>query len=225
MLHLGVAKVFQISAPLLLLGVSKRDIQMQVVVANGWWLLGAIASLLVWPAAMRWCMAPDCRNVFRVFDIRAASFRDWRWWLFGIAGSGLLYLAFVGLALAMQWVGIDEAMTDYLSRSFKALGSAALPVMILLATLLAPWVEELVHRGFLFTAMRNQFGPWLGATISSTIFALGHLYSNQGTMIVFLCGMVLCYVYQRSNSLVPGMILHACFNLPLFVLKWLQWSA
>lgn len=85
-------------------------------------------------------------------------------------------------------------------------------VGILLATsLLAPFAEELALRAVLYGWLRRHAGPLLSALASSMVFALlhGSLILLPGT---FLVGLVLAWVYERSGSLIPCILLHGCFN-------------
>ncbi len=76
---------------------------------------------------------------------------------------------------------------------------------------LAPFVEEIFFRGFLFSGFRQSYG-WIKAMLlSSAIFSLSHL-EPVALIPTFILGCVLAYVYHRSNSVWPGMILHFLVN-------------
>ena len=82
----------------------------------------------------------------------------------------------------------------------------------------APVAEELIFRGFIYGALRQRM-PWgAAALLSAVIFAAFHAPSVQGYVLVLaptllLAGVVLAAVYERTRSLIPGMVLHASFNL------------
>ncbi len=81
----------------------------------------------------------------------------------------------------------------------------------------APILEEIICRGFIFEAMRAKRGvvvAWLG---SSLFFALIHL---DPVMVVnaFFMGLILCYIYIRSRSLIAPMIIHAVNNAIAYIL-------
>lgn len=157
--------------------------------------------------------------------MRLADFRERRWWVMGVAGSGLLFSVSLALAWGLQRAGISTDETDHLTRTFCQLGGWALPFTLIIGVLIAPVIEELVFRGFLFTALKNQFGVWAGAAVSSALFAWPHFYGWFGTVDVFIYGMVACLIYHRTQSLAACMILHACVNFPFVILGWLAWSA
>jgi membrane protease YdiL (CAAX protease family) len=77
--------------------------------------------------------------------------------------------------------------------------------------IIAPIVEETFFRGFLFAGFRQRYGYNKAALLSSAIFAAAHL---QPSVLVptFVLGYIFSYLYQRSNSILPGMILHFLVN-------------
>jgi len=75
----------------------------------------------------------------------------------------------------------------------------------------APLVEEIFFRGFLFQGLRQKYG-WLSAIpLSSAIFGAAHL-DPVSLIPTFILGCVLAYMYHRSNSLWPGIIFHTMIN-------------
>jgi membrane protease YdiL (CAAX protease family) len=95
-------------------------------------------------------------------------------------------------------------------------------VLIFLAlVVLAPFVEELLFRGFLFTAFRRTFGFWTGAAAVSLLFAVAHGQANVG-VDVFVLSMFLCYLREKTDSLWPSIALHALKNLVAFVVLFIM---
>jgi len=79
------------------------------------------------------------------------------------------------------------------------------------AAIIAPIVEELFFRGFLFQGFRQKYGWQPALLLSSAIFGAAHL-DPVSLIPTFILGCVLAYVYHRSNSIWPGMIFHAVIN-------------
>ena len=82
---------------------------------------------------------------------------------------------------------------------------------ILVGVIFAPIVEELFFRGFLFQGFRQKYGWVKGLLLSSVIFAAGHL-DPVAFIPTFILGALLAYMYHRSNSVWPGIILHFLVN-------------
>ena len=100
----------------------------------------------------------------------------------------------------------------------------ALAATLVSGVLVAPVCEEVLLRGFLFRGLSNRFGVWVGALISSAIFATYHWYSVAGWISIFVFGMLQCWVVRRCGSLWPCVIAHALFNLMLTQLVWAGFS-
>jgi uncharacterized protein len=135
----------------------------------------------------------------------------------------LLFLVFYIFLLA--WSQLDPGAEDDLATDLGAEDStAALIAVTVLTTIVAPFVEELFFRGFLFGALRRAMPWWWAAVLAGGIFGLIHL----GTPAVFLVplmvfGALLCVLYQRTGSLIPGMGVHA-FNNALALSVSLEWT-
>jgi len=76
----------------------------------------------------------------------------------------------------------------------------------------APFVEEVFFRGFVFAGLSSRYGWKISAGISSLLFAAAHLELTF-LLPAFLFGYLFAYMYKRSNSIWPGIILHMCFNV------------
>lgn len=94
--------------------------------------------------------------------------------------------------------------------------SGGILVLVFIALVcLAPFVEELLFRGFLFNAFRRTFGFWVGALAVSLLFAVAHQQVNVG-IDVFVLSMFLCFLREKTSSLWPSIGLHALKNLVAF---------
>ena len=83
--------------------------------------------------------------------------------------------------------------------------------------LIAPVVEELFFRGFMFGTLAKRLGPWWGMGITGVVFALGHAPAPAISLIALgVFGVGLCLLYWRTQSIVPCMALHALNNAITF---------
>lgn len=96
-------------------------------------------------------------------------------------------------------------------------GGAAL--LAFLAVGMAPLFEELFFRGFLFRGLARSWGWPLGALVSGAAFGAIHL---QLTVFfpLFVLGVALAWVYQKTGSLWTSITLHAVFN-GISVIAWI----
>jgi membrane protease YdiL (CAAX protease family) len=76
---------------------------------------------------------------------------------------------------------------------------------------IAPVVEEIFFRGFVFAGLRQAYGWKRAAVISSALFALLHL-TPAAFMPIFLLGYIFAYLYHRSDSIWPATLMHVLTN-------------
>ena len=84
--------------------------------------------------------------------------------------------------------------------------------------LLAPLTEEMVFRGAVLKALLQwKQNPWVGIVISAVLFALIHMNPAQMPH-AFLVGLLLGWMYYRTDSIVPGVVYHWVNNTVAYVL-------
>lgn len=95
---------------------------------------------------------------------------------------------------------------------------AGIALFVLLAVVIAPLFEEIFFRGFLFRAFASSWGWLAGAVASAAVFGVAHAQFDV-FLPLFVLGLMLAWVYQRTGSLWTAISLHALFN-GLSVLVW-----
>ena len=84
--------------------------------------------------------------------------------------------------------------------------------------LLAPLSEELVFRGaILRELLKWKENPWIGIFISAMLFSLVHMNPVQMPH-AFLVGILLGWLYYRTDSIIPGVIWHWVNNTVAYVM-------
>ncbi len=83
---------------------------------------------------------------------------------------------------------------------------------LLVAVFVAPIFEEIFFRGFLLQGLRHYFGDTWAVLISSLIFAIIH-FSVGSFLLLLVLGIILGVMRIKTNSIWPGIILHALNNL------------
>jgi len=89
----------------------------------------------------------------------------------------------------------------------------AIPVQVLLIVLAAPVSEEICFRGMLFGGLRERW-PRIGAALLSGLI-FGGLHATTGVTAVpplIFFGFALALLYEKTGSIVPGIILHMLNN-------------
>jgi uncharacterized protein len=86
------------------------------------------------------------------------------------------------------------------------------PVFPVYLASIGPMYEEVVYRKIIFGELAKKISFWPAASISSLIFAVGHL-APERIPAYFALGLVLCWVYRRSGSIVPVFLAHIAINV------------
>jgi uncharacterized protein len=96
----------------------------------------------------------------------------------------------------------------------------ALYVFAAFGVVMAPLVEEIIFRGFLFQAFFDIGGAAVAIPVTAGLFTLLHIPqlwgSWAGIALIFVVGYILSLVRQKSNSLIPCFIVHTAYNGMLF---------
>lgn len=122
-------------------------------------------------------------------------------WMFAAIGT---YLAF---AIAYTAAFGEPHQKDIA----EDLGPTAIQVLLIVVA--APLGEEVCFRGFLFGGLRERL-PRLAAALTSALI-FGGLHATTGISAVpplIFFGFVLALLYERTGSIVPGILLHMLNN-------------
>lgn len=145
-------------------------------------------------------------NLNRLFPFSKISKSDLFIYIFGGLGVALAsnYISTL-FGVIFGSVGIDTSIdvtfeaTTPLNIIFEFLTIAIIPAI----------VEEFLFRGVVLGVLK-QYSEGLGIFISATLFALMHGNLTQ-IPFAFPIGLVLGYICVKTNSLLPGIIIH-CLN-------------
>ena len=98
-------------------------------------------------------------------------------------------------------------------------------LMAVFGVTLAPLMEELFFRGFLYPALNRRLGVALSLVITSLAFALLHAaqlaHAWAPLFLIFIVGLALTYIRARTRSVASSFLLHAGYNSTLFILMWI----
>jgi membrane protease YdiL (CAAX protease family) len=154
------------------------------------------------------------------------------WEDLGLRRLPLDYVLRIGLAAGLTGLVVIDIIGNLLSQvglrpnqleQFQFVlneGPLAFSLLLIAAAVVAPFVEELFFRGFLFGVYRRRQPLWLAYVVSSVLFTILHLEPNRmnvpqmaGLSVgIFLLALLLAWVYEHTSSLYPAIVAHAVNN-------------
>ncbi|MGZ7134083.1 MAG: CPBP family intramembrane glutamic endopeptidase [Halobacteriota archaeon] len=134
--------------------------------------------------------------------------------LYGVVGFVLAFIVagIVGYPIQQQF-GVDPTQ-EALSQSAAVPG--LLPIVFLSGVIIAPIAEEIVFRGYLYKAFRDRFKPSYAIVLSAALFSAIHLELLAAAPL-FVIGIVLAYVYEKTGNLMAPITLHVLNNAVAFL--------
>ena len=111
----------------------------------------------------------------------------------------LQLIAYISPKLGLQTF---EAL-DLMSQSYQ---------LFVYMILIGPIAEEILIRGFIFTGLKNRYGPTIALFLSSLIFAAIHLPLIAQSIYAFVLGCLLCFLYIKTGSIRACMLAHIVNN-------------
>ncbi|HSI48509.1 MAG TPA: CPBP family intramembrane glutamic endopeptidase [Ideonella sp.] len=93
---------------------------------------------------------------------------------------------------------------------FKRMSDTSLST-VLTACLIAPVLEELLYRGVILRSFLAQYAAWPAIVGSAVLFGVAHLNIYQ-FMVGLLLGVLTGWLYERTRSVGPGLLLHIAYN-------------
>jgi membrane protease YdiL (CAAX protease family) len=135
------------------------------------------------------------------------------WRTVGILAAALVAIYVFELAYtSFVHVGNEQGLTPDRWEPRHALAYVANAVVI---CTWVPFVEELTYRGLGYSLLA-PFGRWPAIVAVGLLFGLAHGLV-ESLPIIAIFGCVLAWIRSRTGSVVPGMVLHAAFNVVALV--------
>ncbi len=151
--------------------------------------------------------------------------RSINWLDIALAAAGIVtyfVLSVVLISLASQllpWFDVQQAQETGVSEPQRGF---ELALVFALFVVVAPFVEELIFRGYLYGKLRARQVPfWLAALVVSALFGAAHGQWNVA-VDTFALSLVMCAAREVSGSLWPAILMHAMKNGLAFYLLFVN---
>ncbi len=131
-----------------------------------------------------------------------------------------IVLLSLGIILPAEW--IEEKLQIVMDPAYQKLFDGVMrePWGYVAIGLLAPVAEETVFRGAILRSLLGVFSKkwhWIPILISALLFGLVHGNFAQGAYATVI-GLLLGWMYYRTGSILPGLILHWVNNSVAYIL-------
>ncbi|MFK7804701.1 MAG: lysostaphin resistance A-like protein [Anaerolineae bacterium] len=134
----------------------------------------------------------------------------WVWPSIGLGVAGALVRMAIGAGLLLLFPALEEGAEE-LAEMFAFEQTWQMLVIGLAASLIVPVYEEIFFRGLIHNGIGNRLGVWGTIIASSALFGLFHGFPIQ-IITAFLFGLIVGWLYEKTNSLWPAIICHVTNN-------------
>ncbi|KGX85066.1 CPBP family intramembrane glutamic endopeptidase [Pontibacillus litoralis] len=166
--------------------------------------MGLIITLLL--------LRPDMKNTsLTTKDVPASSLILW-----SILG---IFIAFAGqyaAAIIEIMLGIPQVSEN--TQGLMNIAKAA-PIFIIIITVFAPILEEILFRKILFGSIYKKTNFFIAAIISSLIFSIIHMDFTH-TIKYTAMGFVFAFLYVKTKRIIVPIIAHMSMNLIVVIAQY-----
>jgi membrane protease YdiL (CAAX protease family) len=126
-----------------------------------------------------------------------------------------LILVVGAINAVLQSLGVQQTQIQTY-QGVRAATTVELLGLIVAGGVLAPIAEEAFFRGYVFTAYRKTRGRVIAYLLSAGLFAIVH-FNLPAVPAIFVIGLGFAFLYDRTRSLIPGIIAHGMNNSLAFI--------
>jgi len=141
---------------------------------------------------------------------------------FNLHLSNWQILPFIIIGELMISIGISQPISDLipmpelLKKFFLEMSLNTNIFTFFALVIAAPLLEEAIFRGVILDGLLKKYSPQRSIVISSFLFGLVHMNPWQFVGAFFL-GLFMGWVYYKTRSLLPTILMHASTNLVAFI--------
>ncbi len=157
-------------------------------------------------------------------EVGANSRRFWKGCGMGVLAWIVSWPFILCVSIVASWIslklwGSEKVEQEAVHRLKMTIGDSRLfPLMVIAVSLLVPFMEEILFRGFLQNFLKRRLGRVWAIGLTAFLFALAHFTRSQGYSNVqliaslFTFALFLGFIYERERTIWASVALHASFN-------------
>ncbi len=169
-------------------------------------LMVALYSLLLF--LMLWLLRSDrdLHSMFKGQKILSTT-------IFGFLALAPLAVAGIMFASVADKIGFGRAPALVSELN----GTADQLYLFVAIVIVAPFIEELLFRGYLYDRIRKRYASWVAILVTGGLFSMAH-FTPVTLLPIFILGIFMGMLRERSGSVVPSLVFHSANNLLAFIL-------
>ncbi|MFD3449954.1 CPBP family intramembrane glutamic endopeptidase [Microbacteriaceae bacterium 4G12] len=184
------------------------DVRLEVVVGH-WSIISFFAALLIILLLLR----DDIRNRHLERD-RASIPSTILWCIVGIIMAWFAQGVATSIEMTLFRIKADSENTKRLIEI-----ATMTPWFILVTSILAPILEEIVFRKILFGALYKRFNFFIAAIVSSLVFAAAH-FDFSHLLVYISMGLVFSFLYVKTKRIIVPIMAHVMMNTIVVLLNF-----
>ncbi len=174
-------------------------------------LFGTQMILLLMPFLFVWYTKRDVKRTYCFYKAKPAAYLG----AFLMIPGMTVLVMILSVFLMKLFPGSAEAVTD----AFGEIMSGNVWIQIAVISITPAICEEMLFRGFIFSAMRNRYRSVTAMLIVAALFGVYHM-SLVKFFTTGLLGLVFCYIVYLTDSIFPAMLMHCVNNLIAVLLSY-----
>ncbi|TWT07819.1 CPBP family intramembrane metalloprotease [Planococcus sp. CPCC 101016] len=170
--------------------------------------LNGLIMAIIFTTALYFLVLKPKGQSWKAVGVRSFPFRKWK--LIAVWTIILIMVSIV-LVIFMSFVGIgtENSKTESLQSQMTLLNFG---IGFVSAAIISPIYEEIFYRGFLYRFFSSRYGVFSGMLISSLIFTAVHIPTFNTLPVNFVSGLIFSWVYYKTGSVIPSILIHGIFN-------------
>ncbi len=193
--------------------VTLRVVSMLILLQNG--VLGGLAIYVVrkryrqplTAVGIRWAPLPVLAGAGVVVGLAALPIS-----VVAEAVGRFVIGAIIGHGRAEVMAATEQAKHVLFTVLQGPLTTGQIAWLLLLVCVVVPIGEEIFFRGFVYGALRARLRVSVAVGLSALLFALVHTEVFH-FFPIFVLGLILATLYERTHTLLPGMLVHGVNNV------------
>ncbi|OGT22346.1 MAG: hypothetical protein A3C55_04030 [Gammaproteobacteria bacterium RIFCSPHIGHO2_02_FULL_42_13] len=132
-----------------------------------------------------------------------------------IIGVSCGFILVTGKLILVYFTGLEVFANQYTNLWIEKMSSKTSNIILwgILIGLMGPIIEEMFFRGYLYPIFKSRLSYERALILCALIWVLIHpLHSIADAIVLILTGIIFVFLYQRTKSIIPSLILHICEN-------------